>query len=179
MSKRSRSRIPSPTAQSRKKSRKTPSRTPLQIENEEIYVSQRLKTPVYMPRRHEIDWMTGKDDDEIFGSSSQREKDRHYADVLHKLGLPTKGERRLAEAVRKREEAEARLAAFDKKLSKSKSKTRKSPCQGLGCLIMGGRTRKKKRKSKRRKSKVKRRRKSKRRKSKVKRRRKRRKTKKH
>ena len=169
---RSRSRTPSPTAQSRKKSRKT-------YWKEEVYASQPFETPVYMPPRDEIDWMTSKDANETYGRSPQWKRDRHYADVLHKLGLPTKGERRLAEAVRKREEAEEKLAAFDKQLSKSKSKTRKSPCQGLNCLIMGGRTRKKKRKSKRRKSKVKRIRKSKRRKSKVKRGRKKRKTKKH
>ena len=157
MSKRKRTTPPS----SRKKNRKTPSRTPLQIENEEIYVSQPLKTPVYMPRRHEIDWMTGKDDDEIFGSSSQRDKEQHYANVLHKLGLRTKGERRLAEAVRKREEAEERLRKWTVTHKNSKSKTRKSPCQGLDCIIMGGRTRKRRRKSKRRKSKRRKRRKTK------------------
>jgi len=133
-----------------------------------------------------INWNEGFDPNIELKPSETRTKRDHSRTQLHKHGCKTNWEleeeermEELANLKTKRKRTEAKIAATDNRIKRLKT-PRQSPCQG--CAIMGGRTRKKKRKSKRRKSKVKRIRKSKvkrRRKSKVKRRRKRRKTKKH
>ena len=140
----------------------------------------------YIPaERTEIDWSDGLAPQET-GPCNPKVKRDHYYQQLHNRSCKTREERaaderkkKLQRLITERKQTEEETARIEREIEKLKEQNtpRKSPCQGL-CAIMGGRTRKRKRKSKRRKSKVKRRRKSKRRKSKVKRRRKRRKTKK-
>ena len=138
----------------------------------------------YIPaERTEIDWSDGLAPQET-GPCNPKVKRDHYYQQLHNRSCKTREERaaderkkKLQRLITERKQTEEKTARIEREIKKLKEQNtpRKSPCQG--CAIMGGRTRKRKRKSKRRKSKVKRRRKSKRRKSKVKRRRKRRKSK--